>query len=67
MPLNSARWQEQIAFRDVLDANPDLLRAYASLKTELARDHRHDRQAYTAAKQQLVQMVLGHTNQAGEP
>lgn len=67
MSLTSARWQEQIAFRDALRADPNLLRAYASLKTELARDHRHDREAYTAAKKQFVQMVLDRANQAREP
>lgn len=63
MLLNSPRWQEQIAFRDALRADPNLLCAYASLKTELARDHRRDREAYTDAKQLFVQMVLDRPNQ----
>lgn len=67
MTPSSTRWQEQIAFREALLAAPDLVHAYASLKAKLARDHRHDREAYTAAKQQFVQTVLDRANQAREP
>lgn len=54
----TTRWREQLAFRDALRADPDLITAYAELKTELARLHHTDREAYTAAKQQFVQDVL---------
>jgi GrpB-like predicted nucleotidyltransferase (UPF0157 family) len=32
--------------------------AYAELKRALAREHRHDREAYTAAKAEIVERVL---------
>lgn len=60
----SARWHQQIAFRDALRADPVLVHAYASLKTKLAAEHRHDREAYTAAKSQFVQAMLNRSTQA---
>ena len=66
MTLRSARWHQQIAFRDALREDPELVHAYASLKTQLAHHHRHDREAYSAAKQAFVQQVLDRTTQTGE-
>lgn len=64
MTPSSAGWHQQIAFRDALRADPDLVSAYASLKIQLAHDHRYDREAYTAAKELFVQEVLNRTTQA---
>lgn len=61
MTTASARWRQQLAFRDALRANPDLVRAYAQLKHELARRHEDDREAYTAGKQRFVDNVLALT------
>jgi GrpB-like predicted nucleotidyltransferase (UPF0157 family) len=49
---------EQRAFRDALVADPDLTRAYATLKIGLAREYRFDRETYTAAKADFVRSVL---------
>lgn len=49
---------ELLAFRDQLRADDDLRQRYADLKQVLARAHRRDRDAYTAAKADFVAMAL---------
>ncbi|MHA6630469.1 GrpB family protein [Pseudonocardia sichuanensis] len=61
MTTASARWHQQLAFRDALRADPGLVRTYAQLKHELAHRHEDDREAYTAGKQRFVDDVLAHT------
>ncbi|GAA1199344.1 GrpB family protein [Pseudonocardia alaniniphila] len=56
-----SRWHRQLAFRDALRADPELVRAYARLKAELADRHHDDREAYTAGKRRFVQEVLART------
>jgi GrpB-like predicted nucleotidyltransferase (UPF0157 family) len=58
MTRNSTRWDEQLAFRDALRADPTLVESYAALKGTLAAQHADDREAYTAAKADFVQTVL---------
>lgn len=55
---NSARWSEQLAFRDALRADPSLVHRYAELKRTLADKHADDREAYTAGKERFVSGVL---------
>ncbi|HEY6424991.1 MAG TPA: GrpB family protein [Pseudonocardiaceae bacterium] len=43
----SARWRQQLVFRDALRADPALMLAYAQLKTEFAERHRDDREGPT--------------------
>jgi GrpB-like predicted nucleotidyltransferase (UPF0157 family) len=52
------RWHEQLAFRDALRADPELVREYAGLKRALAAEHGTDREAYTAGKEGFVRRVL---------
>lgn len=52
------RWDRQIRFRDVLRKRPDLVEAYAVLKTKLADENKEDRESYTAAKTQFILQVL---------
>jgi GrpB-like predicted nucleotidyltransferase (UPF0157 family)/SAM-dependent methyltransferase len=52
-------WNRYLAFRDRLRDDPDAQTAYASLKRELARQHRHDRAAYTAGKDEQITRLLG--------
>jgi GrpB-like predicted nucleotidyltransferase (UPF0157 family) len=52
---------ELLAFRDRLRADVDLRKRYAELKQVLARAHRHDRDAYTAAKADFVATALRQT------
>jgi len=59
VPYNSPLWKERLAFRDYLRSHPDVAREYAELKYQLAEQHRFDREAYTEAKSEFIQRVLG--------
>ncbi len=59
MTAGSARWQDQLAFRDRLRADGALRREYAALKRRLAERHPDDREAYTGGKAAFVARVLG--------
>jgi GrpB-like predicted nucleotidyltransferase (UPF0157 family) len=58
MAASSLRWRQQLAFRDALRTRPELVRAYAQLKHDLAARHPEDREAYTAGKRLFVDEVL---------
>ncbi|ART67335.1 hypothetical protein BTO20_00840 [Mycobacterium dioxanotrophicus] len=58
MTTDSARWHQQIAFRDALRADPSTTANYAALKRSLAAEHGDDREAYSAAKYSFIQAVL---------
>ncbi len=60
MTRDTARWEEQLAFRDALRADPKLAESYAALKTRLASRLADDREAYTAGKAPFVRAVLEH-------
>ena len=51
-------WRYQIVFRDILRANPILVREYAQLKQELAQKYKKDRGKYIAAKTDFVKKIL---------
>jgi len=54
VPTGSQRYREELAFRDVLRAQPAVAREYTQLKRRLAALHRDDREAYTAAKAAFI-------------
>ena len=56
-----------IAFRDYLRDHPDEAARYAALKVDLARRHRTDREAYTAAKGAYIEAVLDQAVAAAHP
>jgi GrpB-like predicted nucleotidyltransferase (UPF0157 family) len=58
IPTHSDRFQDELAFRDRLRANPDQARAYAKLKHRLAARYEHDREAYTDAKAEFIRDIL---------
>jgi GrpB-like predicted nucleotidyltransferase (UPF0157 family) len=58
MDVASARWAEQLAFRNALRADRSLASRYAQLKTDLAEQHRDDREAYSLAKAAFIQAVV---------
>jgi GrpB-like predicted nucleotidyltransferase (UPF0157 family) len=58
MRTGTARWTEQIAFRDALIADATLRAEYAALKHTLSETFRDDREAYTNAKAAFIQRVL---------
>ena len=58
-PTTSAELHAQVAFRDRLRTDPAVAREYVALKRELAARHRNDRLAYTEAKTEFIEAVLG--------
>jgi GrpB-like predicted nucleotidyltransferase (UPF0157 family) len=58
VPAGSARFRDELAFRDHLRSDPDTARAYAALKHDLAARFEHDREAYTDAKADFVRAAL---------
>lgn len=52
-------WFRHLRFRDALRANLVLAGRYAELKETLARQHRHDREAYTQAKTAFIRAAIG--------
>ncbi len=61
---DSRIWNEHLAFRDALRADPCLRDAYAQLKLELARIHADDKAAYTAAKAPFIRQGLAAVGQS---
>ena len=55
---SSDLWNERLAFRDALRADPRLVAEYAALKLRLASEHLDDLTAYTAGKREFVGRVL---------
>jgi GrpB-like predicted nucleotidyltransferase (UPF0157 family) len=51
-------WNERLAFRDALRADPELVGEYAALKLGLAEEHPDDPRAYLEGKRQFVARVL---------
>jgi len=58
VPTGSRRYRDELAFRDLLRADPGLAKQYAALKHELARRHPRDREAYTEAKAEFIAAAL---------
>jgi GrpB-like predicted nucleotidyltransferase (UPF0157 family) len=58
VPVGSQRYHDELAFRDLLRADPQLADRYAALKRELAERHGNDREAYTEAKSAFVRDAL---------
>lgn len=58
VPTGSKRYRDELAFREALRGQPGVAQAYAQLKHRLAREHRSDREAYTAAKADFIAEVL---------
>lgn len=59
--IDSAFWNEHIAFRDALRADHSLLASYQSLKMELAGRFANDMPQYTAAKAPFIRSVIAGT------
>jgi GrpB-like predicted nucleotidyltransferase (UPF0157 family) len=59
--LASAFWRDHLAFRDHLRAHPEVARAYAALKRELAARFGRDREGYTEAKAAFIRGALARS------
>jgi GrpB-like predicted nucleotidyltransferase (UPF0157 family) len=58
VPVCSERYRDELAFRDLLRADPNLARAYVELKRSLAARFPADREAYTEGKTAFVARAL---------
>ena len=58
VPSGSARYIDELAFRDYLRIHPDAARLYEERKRHLASLHRHDREAYTDGKDAIVRRIV---------
>jgi GrpB-like predicted nucleotidyltransferase (UPF0157 family) len=58
VPTGSQRYDGELAFRNLLRADPDLAARYQLLKRRLAAERRADREAYTEAKQSFISEAL---------
>lgn len=56
---SSGRWEEMLAFREALRADPTRAEAYAALKRVAADRFARDREAYTDAKTAFIRETLG--------
>ena len=52
--VGSRRYGAELAFRDDLRIHSDVAKEYLSLKRALAKRFEHDREAYTAAKDDFI-------------
>jgi GrpB-like predicted nucleotidyltransferase (UPF0157 family) len=59
VPVDSSRFQDELAFRDRLRADPKLAREYAELKRSLAARFPRDREFYTKAKGEFIRASVG--------
>lgn len=58
IPTDSRRFRHELAFRDRLRADPEIAAEYAALKRDLARRFSNDRETYTDAKTNFIQLTL---------
>ena len=58
MELNSKRYEDTIIFRDYLKNNIDTLKAYESLKNDLANKYTNNRKMYSASKNEFIKKVI---------
>jgi GrpB-like predicted nucleotidyltransferase (UPF0157 family)/ADP-ribose pyrophosphatase YjhB (NUDIX family) len=64
--LPAAAWDEKLAFRDALRADPALAAAYAAEKRRVAEAVGWDKSAYSVAKGPFVEAVLARLRAAGQ-
>ena len=55
--LRYAGDNDELYFRDYLNAHPQVTREYEALKLRLWKEYEHDRDAYTEAKTEFIQAV----------
>jgi GrpB-like predicted nucleotidyltransferase (UPF0157 family) len=58
VPSDSARFRDELAFRDYLRSHHDVAQEYGALKRHLAKEFVHDREAYTAAKAEFIRAAV---------
>jgi GrpB-like predicted nucleotidyltransferase (UPF0157 family) len=63
--LPAPAWNEKLAFRDALRADPALARAYEAAKWRVAEEVGWDKRAYAEAKDPFVERVLAELRAGG--
>ncbi len=63
--LPAAAWDDKLAFRDALRADPELAAAYAAEKRRVAVEVAWDKAAYARAKEPFVERVLERLRRDG--
>jgi len=58
VPEGSRRYRDELAFRDLLRADPAIASDYLALKRRLAEEFEHDRDGYTDAKAEFIGRAL---------
>jgi GrpB-like predicted nucleotidyltransferase (UPF0157 family) len=58
VPEGSDRFRDELAFRDLLRADPATAANYLALKGRLAREFENDREGYTDAKVEFIARAL---------
>ena len=58
VPTHSARFRDELLFRDYLRGHPQVAAEYGELKRRLAQIFEHDREAYTGAKADFIRAIL---------
>ena len=58
VPVESPRFEEEIAFRDLLRSDQAMAAEYLALKRRLAAEFEHDRDGYTDAKAGFIAAAL---------
>jgi GrpB-like predicted nucleotidyltransferase (UPF0157 family) len=66
MPRAHPEWDRHILFRDYLRQDESVAQRYAVLKKTLAETHSQDIDAYTSAKTEFIEVVIGRAR-AGPP
>lgn len=56
--VTSEAWRSMVGFRNALRARPELAREYAEAKIRFAEEHASDREAYQAAKDEVIAGIL---------
>jgi GrpB-like predicted nucleotidyltransferase (UPF0157 family) len=59
MPISHLEWHRHILFRDYLRQDRSVARRYGELKRTLADKHSYDIDAYTNAKSEFIEVVIG--------
>jgi GrpB-like predicted nucleotidyltransferase (UPF0157 family) len=58
IPHESDLWHQRIKFRNLLRSDKQIANDYSSLKKELARRHKEDREAYTQKKWPFIKKII---------
>jgi GrpB-like predicted nucleotidyltransferase (UPF0157 family) len=66
LPISHPEWNRHILFRDYLRQDTSVAQRYAELKRTLAETHHQDIDAYTSAKTEFIEVVIGRAR-AGPP